>query len=292
MKELLESMKFNIIHVHDSHSLNYSIISDIKFGLKTNFVMSRRVDFPVEGVLSRWKYNYSGLKRIICVSKGVREIIAIDIKDISRLSIVHDGVELVELDDDFEFNIRKELSLKENTPLIGNVAALAPHKDYQTFVLTANEILKKLSDAHFLIVGRDDGELVKIKKLITKLDVKNIHILGFRSNAKSILRQLNVLLYTSKTEGLGTTLLDAMIRKIPIVATNAGGIPEVVVNDKSGLLSDVGDYKKLAKDVIRVLSEPELTEELTSTAAESVQYFSNHRMVNETLSIYNEVIKG
>ena len=104
------------------------------------------------------------------------------------------------------------------------------------------------------------------------------------------MKSIDVLLITSKTEGLGTTILDAFACKIPVVATRAGGIPEIVQDGVTGLTAEVEDVKQLAKHVTTILNDGELRTELTQKALTVLQDFSRENTAKKTLEIYKSLL--
>ena len=117
---------------------------------------------------------------------------------------------------------------------------------------------------------------------------EKIILAGFRPDVPEILPEIDLLLFTSKTEGLGTSLLDAMACGVPVVATHAGGIPEIVEDEVSGLLAPVSDAESLARQVRRLLEEPGLKQRLTQAAHRNVQAFSKEKMAAAILDLYLE----
>jgi glycosyltransferase involved in cell wall biosynthesis len=103
------------------------------------------------------------------------------------------------------------------------------------------------------------------------------------------MKSLDLFLITSKTEGLGTIVLEAFAGKVPVVATAAGGIPELVEHEVTGLLSPVGDDVSLSHAVIRVLRDAGLRETLTAAAARKAESFSFRMTAMKTLDVYREV---
>jgi glycosyltransferase involved in cell wall biosynthesis len=115
---------------------------------------------------------------------------------------------------------------------------------------------------------------------------------GFRQNVPELLKELNVLLLTSKTEGLGTTILDAFASGVPVVATRAGGIPEIVEHKVSGLLADVGNARQLSQMVEMLTNNEDLRKNLVSNAKNKVKKFDYKLTAQKTLSVYNEIAAG
>lgn len=117
-------------------------------------------------------------------------------------------------------------------------------------------------------------------------------VAGYRKDADSLLAAADVVTLSSKEEGLGTVLLDAMSMGKPIAATSGGGIPETVQQDRSGLLSPVGDFAKLGSDVASILEDPALAARLSAGARDRVKHFSVERTADLTLGVYRRVLSA
>lgn len=285
---LSKGKSFDIIHCHDSHAHSAAVLAAAHYGVKAPVIVSRRVDFPVSSnPLSRWKYNHPSIKRIICVSQTIRDITAPAIKDVSKLAVVHSGIDLHKYDQPKgNRKLISELSLNESTKIVGNLSALADHKDYPTFLRTAEKVISADPSVHFIIAGKGNEEK-RIMKMISDLHLNaNVHMLGFRDDIVDVMQSLDVFLITSATEGLGTIVLEAFAAGVPVVATRAGGIPEMVEDGVTGLLAPIGDADALAAATMRILHQPGLGKELTSHASQKVQKFSYQATAEKTLGIY------
>ena len=282
----------DIIHAHDAHAHSIVMIAFSFFGAKCPVVLSRRVDFPLKKKwFTRWKYNHQGIHTILCVSDAIKRIVESSLYNkFIRVTTVHSGVDTNRFSHEAKTDWRKTLGLDPNHKLIGNVAALADHKDYFTFLKVADYLCGFRTDVDFIICG--DGPLKKeLMKAHGKLQHKErVHFVGFQEDLGSVYSALDVLLFTSKTEGLGTSILDAMAFDVPVVATNTGGIPEIVQHGNSGLLAEVGDFENLAKEVIAVLDNADLAAKLALGGRKMVHHFSVQNMVDKTLDAYQKII--
>jgi len=289
---LVATLKIELVHLHDSHSHTYACIAASLFKMKVPVILSRRVDFPIRrNPLSKWKYNHPSIKKIICVSNFIQKIMLPDIKDPSKLTVIHSGVDLKRFKDSRKTSLRREFKIPRDKTIVANVASIAPHKDYFTFVNTAAIILKNHSDVHFFIIGGDGGEEEDIKTLIAQKGLeKKITLTGFREDITDILPTIDVLLLTSKTEGLGTSLLDAQLCEVPIVTTSAGGIPEIIKHEENGLLAPPGNPAKLAVQLERLIISNSHRKTLSQNAKESVKSFSKEAMTEQTLLVYKTVL--
>lgn len=289
--ELCRKERFDLLHTHDSHAHSAAVLSASLFGNTTPVIVSRRVDFAISASpFSRWKYNHPSVKRIICVSDMIRQITEKDIRNKDVLRVVHSGIDLARyhvVTD--KRQLHRELALPEGTKIIGNLSALADHKDYPTFLRTAAEVLKHRKDVFFVIAGEGPEE-ASIRSMISELGLtEKVKLLGFRKDVPQVMKCLDLFLITSSTEGLGTIVLEAFAAGVPVVATAAGGIPELVKEGFTGLLAPVGDAETLTKQVLRIFADAPLTTELISRATATVQTFTFEQTAAKTLSIYHEV---
>ena len=276
----------DILHAHTSHALTYAILARM-IARRGSVVASRRVDFPPRGnAFSRWKYHRAD--RVIAISHRIAEVMrAFGVSD-TKLSVVHSGIDPSRFD--VEPLPRADLGVPEGVPLLGNVAALVGHKDQATLIAAMPAILKSYPRAHLIIAG--DGPLREsLERLIAELDVKHaVHLLGFRDDVPRLLKALDVFVMSSKEEGLGTSVLDAMAAGVPVVATDGGGIPEAVRDGVTGLLAPVGDPESLGNAIIRMLGDRELRTRLIASAVAMVETeFTWTRMASENVRVYEDL---
>lgn len=291
IKQICKLHHVDIVHAHSSHSQAIGVLSSV-LGNKRPIILSRKVDFPIKNNwLSRWKFNHKSIQHIICVSNAIKKIILPDLKNKTHLSVVHDGIDINRFENVVSKNIlREEYKISPDKKIIANISAIAPHKDYFTFVDAAQHLLALRKDIHFFIIGDGPLRLEIEAYIINKGLEKNITLTGFRKDVPDIFKEIDVFLMTSETEGLGSTLLDAAANRIPIVATKAGGIPEFVVDQKTGLLSNIKDSKNLALQVSNLLDNKQLKEVLTEAAYQKlISGFTKEIMAQKTFKIYGKI---
>jgi glycosyltransferase involved in cell wall biosynthesis len=147
-------------------------------------------------------------------------------------------------------------------------------------------------DVQALLVG--DGPL----RSVVEREVANrglsatVHLAGYRTDADSLLAAARVACLSSREEGMGSVLLDALAFGLPIAATRAGGIPEVIIDGESGLLADVGNPFALADVICRIIQDEELAARLGDGAKRRANEFSVERMTDRTLEVYERVLEG
>jgi glycosyltransferase involved in cell wall biosynthesis len=273
LSQYAKANQATLLHAHDSHAHTACILATVFYGLKLPIIVSRRVDFKVgKSWFSRYKYNHPLVKRILCVSEAIKDIMATCIKRPERLQVVYSGVDLGKFPAQAPGLLRKEFGLSPDVPLIGNVAALADHKDH-FFIIGAGELKENLE--HYAL-AKNLQEVVSFT--------------GFRKDVNQLLPELDAFLFTSKTEGLGTSVLDAFTAKVPVVATAGGGIPELVKHQETGLLASVKDAEALAKHLQLLFSDAALRAKLTENALGFVKDFAKENTAEQTLGVYEAVL--
>jgi len=279
-----------LLHVHDSMSHMMAYMAGIS-GNDIPIILSRHIDSPVRNsIISRKKYNYRGIKKIICISENIKRTLEPDILDKSKLTTIYDGIDLDKFSQVVDTGIlRKQYKIAGTTKIIGNISALTLAKDYFTFIDTAEILIHKKLDVRFIIVG--EGVVKKkLEEYIKNKDLADYFVFtGFRKDVPQILAEFDVFLFTSEKEGLGNSVLDAFAARVPVVSTNTGGIPEMIDHQVSGLLADVKDSTKLAEHVISILQDDKLKQRLVNNASEKVKQFSMQIMAEKIYDLYQEV---
>ena len=142
----------------------------------------------------------------------------------------------------------------------------------------------------FFVIGKGEQE-AEIRSFVTERGLEDSFIFtGFLKNIEQVLPSLDIFLMTSKTEGLGSSLIDAFAAKVPVVATRAGGIPELISHQKTGLLSDVGDFSDLAKNIQKLENNKPLTDQIVCDAYQKSLNFNTKAMALDYLKLYESIL--
>lgn len=291
IKNFVNYADIEIIHMHSSRSHTLAVIASA-FGSKAKMILSRRVDFPSAGNwLSKYKYNHPKIKKVLCVSEKIKEIISPIINNKSKLEVVYSGIDIKRFEGKTKSNIlHKEFKLDPDTKIVANISALAPHKDYFTFVDTVKEFIKISNlKVKFFAIGEGNCR-TEIENYIKQKGLENnIFLTGFRNDIPEIFPELDLFLITSEEEGLGTTVLDAIANKVPIVATAGGGIPEMIKHNLTGLLYPIKTPKELAKGLKVVLEKPkEAALRAKNAYGMLLEKFTKENTAKQTLKVYKK----
>jgi glycosyltransferase involved in cell wall biosynthesis len=165
-----------------------------------------------------------------------------------------------------------------------------PHKGHRHLIDAARLVVREVPDARFLVFG--EGELRDALERQVRDQHLEKHVLlpGFRADVLGCIKAFDLFLMSSVSEGLGTSLLDAMACRKPIVGTRVGGIPEVVEEGVTGLLVAPRDPAAMAAAVVRLLRDSALRRQMGEAAFRRVRArFTVDRMVAETAEVYARV---
>ena len=280
---------FDIVHSHASRA--HGAVAMARVGVRggPRHVVSRRVDFEVgRGWVGAWKYR-RGADAYIAISRGVRDVLIRGGVDAARIDVVPSGIDLEKLkgvrDPGY---LREEFGLRAGERVLGNVAALAPHKA-QAVLLRAVAMLPGSENVRTFVVG--EGSLRSdLERLARELGIEErVVFTGFRSDALEFIRLCDVFVMSSHLEGLGTSIMDAQALGAPVVATRTGGIPELVEDGVTGLLVPPDSPSLLAAAIARMLGDATLRERCAREAKALSAGYDYRQTVYKTLDVYRRL---
>jgi glycosyltransferase involved in cell wall biosynthesis len=187
--------------------------------------------------------------------------------------------------------LHKEYNIPADYKIIGNIAAFTGFKDHKTWVNAVAELYKRGLKAKYILVG--DGPMeAEIRNQVQELGLENeIIFAGFRKDIPEILPEFDLFLFTSNNEPTGGVLLEAYACHVPIVAANAGGIPEVVVNGETGLLAEVGNPVSFADHVEALIDDADLQKKFVENGYQFLtENFTKEVIARKMFDELNEVV--
>ena len=204
---------------------------------------------------------------------------------------MHEGIDVEHVLAAPPVNVHETFFLPHQAPVVGNVGALVPHKGQRHLIEAAHLVVQQLPDVRFVILG--EGELREhLERLVREHHLeKHVLLPGFRIDVLGCIKGFDLFVMSSVTEGLGTSLLDAMACSKAIVATTAGGIPEVVDDEVTGLLVEPRDHhgagrrNRQADHGRRRVASGWLRQDSSGC----LRRFTVERMVAETADVYARV---
>ncbi len=203
--------------------------------------------------------------------------------------VIYNGVEIEAPAADSKIDIRSELNLPANTRLVSIIARLHPIKNHRMFIDVANAVSKQVEDVKFLVLGDGDTRQ-EMEDYSRQLELENtVLFLGHKSNVMDYIAASNIITLTSRMEALPVSLLEAMSQGKPIVATKAGGVPELIWQGENGYTVELNDVDAMSRHVIDILSNPQREEALGNRALELCrENFDIVEKANEFVALLDE----
>jgi len=190
-------------------------------------------------------------------------------------------------------DLKKEFGISSSHKVVGIVARLSREKVHEVFINSCVEILKGYRNVTFLIVG-EGYRLPVLKNIVAELGLeKNIIFTGYQNDIAAIYSALDIVVLSSLTEGLPVSLLEASSFEKPVVATNVGGVSEIVVNGKTGFIVPPNNSKSLADKILLLLNNDELAKRLGRNGQNFIDdKFGPESVSNKTMLIYDHVLRS
>lgn len=284
----------DILHAHSAraHSLAYFT----KFFIsKIKVVVHRRVDSRIKkSFFTRKKYLSNKIDAFIAISDKTRNsLVSYDV-DEQRLFLVKDGIP----SQDYTFTSKHlaknhlidSLGWDAELPLIGFVAALDHSKNPLLFVDLVFQLKQRGIKVNTVMAGTGKMQAT-VKNAIESLDLsENIQLLGFVDQVQDVFHALDIFVLPSRHEGLGTVLLEASLAECVVVASDVGGISEVVKHQQTGLLAESGSVETFVQAMQYILENPSVADQMKNNAKQFVtENFKIKTVVAKTRDVYMSV---
>jgi L-malate glycosyltransferase len=289
--------RINILHAHSSKAHSLGLMA--KFFLKDcKLVVHRRVDFvPRKYFVTSWKYLSPKVDTYVAISRAVRDILISIGVPTTKVSIVNSATDARLFNVDRKVERRAELvrafGLQESTKILASVAYFTEQKDHKTLLHALSLVKKQYPDFVCLLAG--GGPLLdETKELAHELGLTaHTRFLGIQPQTEvvNLLLGADIFVMSSCFEALGTSILDAMLAKTCVVATRAGGIPEIVDDGTTGKLCPVQDPKALSESLLAVLRNDADREALAAQGYKKIRAtFSVEKMAEGNRAVYAKLL--
>jgi glycosyltransferase involved in cell wall biosynthesis len=297
---LIRENDIDILNIHDGGAVSFigriAALITGKITISTIHIYAgewgkRRLWF----VLKEKFFEYitrSLVKKYIAVSNARKEELIRKGINESKISVIQNGVDYgLFCNARNKGYFRKEFSINKPDTIIALIGHLGVEKGHIFFLESAKIILENNHAISFIIVG--DGYMMD--ELIHKTREIGIeeHVIftGFRNDMPNIMSSIDILVLPSINEGMPMVILEAMSASKPVVATNVGGIPEMIVDGKTGYLVPPCDVNRLAEAVIRLLNDPEKLKDFGNEGLKRVMMcFSANQMASKTQDLFESLI--
>ncbi len=290
LRRIIQHERPDLVHLHSRRG------ADLWGGIAARLagvpaILTRRVDNPEPRVWVSLKYRL--YHRVVSISEGIRQVLIAEGLAPARVTCVHSAVdtERYHLGCAEDGLLARELGLSGSGPVLAVVAQLIARKGHRYLLEALPGILAAVSGARVVFFGRGPLEAELRAEVERGGLTEYVHFAGFRDDLERLLPCLDLVVHPAEMEGLGVSLLQAAACGVPIVASPAGGVPEIVREGENGHLLPVGDVDGLRERIIELLREPERMREMGRRGRALVEReFSIDSMVRGNLAVYRSLL--
>lgn len=299
LRAQLREHKPDLVHTHLVHADLYGYFAARAAGVPR--VISSRHNDDQFRYRPRWRRINRRMWRLyaggIAISESIRQFaIEVEGAPAEKISVVHYGIDFDWLGDDeidsVRRQLRSDLGLEGDALIMGMVCRLVEQKGIPYALEAMRRLRTQFPRAHLVIAG-DGDKASELRRLASALGIADrVHWLGWRGDAADLMSAFDLLLAPSLWEGFGLVLLEAMARRVPVIASRVGAIPEVIVHGETGILVEPRDVAALAGAMARLLDDRALRKYMGLLgAARLEECFSIKRMVEGTIAVYEQIVK-
>ena len=241
--------------------------------------------------------------KVITVSNGVaREMFSKNCQMKSKVVTCYDWLDMKAVGHEREsFGIREKVDIPYDIPLIGCVGRLDPWKGQEIFIRAAAIVASSFPEVRFIVVGGTvsgcgrESYRHKLEKLREDFNLKEkVIITGERKDITNVMKSMDVFVHSSITpDPLPGVVMEAMYCSKPVVAANAGGVPEEVDDGKTGILYDPGNYREMADGIMYLLRNPKVRMKMGRAGREKAERVFNKELLYPKIEgIYFNLMRG
>lgn len=295
---LIQGGQYDIVHTHGVRANLLGRLAARRAGkIKVITTVHSLLEKDYQGIITRSANNLAERStrcltdHFIAVSQGLKDRLVVGGIPANTVTVIHNGILL----DGIRPSDAAGPAVKERLPagdgeLVGIVARLHAVKGHRYFLEAAREVLRQRPQVRFLIVG-DGPYRPALEKLAGGMGLKDkVIFTGFIEDIYTLMAELDLLVISSLWEGFGLTAIEAMVLGVPVVATEVGGLPEVVRHGETGLLAPPANSAALARSIAWMLDHPREAGEMAAKGGDMVrQKFTAAEMARRTVDLYRKV---
>lgn len=298
IRQLLREQNIDVVHTHGvranlvarlaAHREELPVVTTLHSVLRYDY--RSRLEAWVARAITRLTNRYTD--RFIAISAAIREdALAMGIPA-ERVQVIYNGLDVSRFRPARPpAEVRRELSLREEDPVVAVIGRLHPVKGQRYFLQAASRLHAVRPGLQFLLVGEGPAraELQELAEFLGLGD--SVTMPGYFPHVEELYPLIDVLCVPSVMEGLGLVVLEAMHFGTPVVATAVGGIPELITDQREGLLVPPRDSEALAAAVARLLDDRDLARRLAEAGRQRVREFTVESMARQVEALYRQLVR-
>lgn len=291
LNKIIREFKPDIIHTWGSMETFYMIPIALKN--KIPLINSQIADskpqlnnFSFENLINKINFIFSS----VILANSYAGIEAYKVNKFKKSHVIYNGFNKNRIESLISKKIIKKMFGINTKYIVGMVASFSDRKDYETYILSANEILRKRNDITFLCVG--SGDYSRYKKMVKNVSKGNILFLGQQQNIESIMNvcDVGVLMSNPNThgEGISNALMEFMALGKPVIANSSGGNKEIINNGISGFIIKPRSKEELSDKLLFILNNQECYNKMSKKCKERIKTnFTMDKMVKSFIKLYS-----
>jgi glycosyltransferase involved in cell wall biosynthesis len=281
-KDLCSKYEIQVLHANSGAPLQWLVPAGCS--LRLPVLGHLHIDYLPR---SRYALLFHGASLLVGVSRQAILGPLTDGVSVRRTKVIYNGIDFARLLEPAD-NVRHTLGIAENELVVATAGSLIARKGHDILIAAFNSALKKRAGLHLLIMG-DGPERSALEKLARDYGIPQyVHFLGQVDDVGSVYKAADIFALASRGDSFGLVLAEAGYVGLPVLATNVGGIPEVVINENTGLLVEPDSIEDFATALNRLIDQPHLRARLGKAAAEHVsRAFTLQKMAHQFEDVYS-----
>ncbi|WP_018152517.1 glycosyltransferase family 4 protein [Leeia oryzae] len=289
LQRLMREQHVDVLNTHSSRDTIVAGLAARLMRCGPVVIRTRHLIMPITS-----KSTYSLLPHhVVAVSDAVRDYLVSAGVDTSRVSVIRTGIDPEKFNpDNVSGDLKAELGLDEDIPLVGSVSILRIRKGHRHLLEAIPEILARMPQTHFVLAG-DGPQFENLKKIVQEQGLNHcVHFLGLRRDIPNILKSLDVFVLPTYDEALGTAFLEAQAMETAVIGTRTGGVPETMQEGVTGLLVPTQNPTAISEAVIALLEQPGRAHDMGKNGRQFIlSNFTVKVMAAQMLNLYQQLLQ-
>lgn len=295
LRRHVRSLGIDLVQTHLLGTSVYARLAVFGTGVPVVSTFHGQPDIPPGQRLGMLKTRLlaSGRHPVVCVSESLKRHFVHQGLLPPSTRVIPNGIGFAPFDRPPSIDLRSDLGLAPDTPLVGAIGNVRASKAYDRLLVAFSQVIRERPEARLVVAGQCQGPMGDaLMRLRDSLDLRDhVHFLGFRDDVAEILGNLDVFALSSVDEGFSLATVQAMASGLPVVATRSGGPEEIVGPGGPAVLVPPGDAEALAEALVDVLRHPQRARGLGEAARRHVKArYSEDVMVDRYEALYEETL--
>ncbi len=290
LRAILKRQRYDIVHFHTSRAHS---MAPFARGFASALVVTRRMDYRPNRVFAPFLYNRA-VDGVVAISGGVADSLAAVGVDRERVIVVHSGVDCERFRPPTvqeRADARAAFGISDTEIVISAVGALEQRKGHR-YLIEAIGALAATGKFKCPIAGQGSIRIVLQREIAVVRGTERIKLLGRVDDPRALLWASDIFAMPSLKEGLGVAALEAMASGLPVIASDVGGLREVIEDDRTGIIVPPQNPAAISSAIRRLAESSQLRSQMGAAArARAVENYSMETMAARTLALYRECMR-